>query len=524
MRLKNYLIFSILIFLSAVFNSFILSATLGRYDEGIVLVGAMRILSGEVPHRDFWSIYPPGQTFVLAGLFKFFGSSLEVERYYDLCLRIVASCLVYVFLRNIAVSSLLGLIGWFTLTFWLSAFEFSGYPILPALVMLLMAANFLALYAKYRFMPYLFWGGVFIGLTTLFRFDFGVVGLISYFLTLYVFQRASHLGVGNALISAASGAGLVALFTFGPLVFFVGFEELITQLVLTPAAVMPKYRSLPIPEGFTALSAPFYLCPLILIFSLYLSLNRLRIRSWLAGDLAAMLRHAARKKTGAVLLFFSALGLFSLNQALVRSDMIHLLPLIFICSILSPIILSLLLAELRAQLNPKLSRAGLFTFLLVFLMTLGYPAALKIKQYQMKNSDLSAGGSVVISDELSKLVDFISRNTLETDGIYVGVVNHDRFTYNDVAVYFLAQRRIVTRYHELHPGVTTTPQVQNEMVRELTALSPKLIVLADRYVPTEQNLTSRDLGLDILDEYLRANFKKVKEFGPYQVFVPNSKS
>ncbi|MER3330015.1 MAG: hypothetical protein RIF34_10590, partial [Candidatus Kapaibacterium sp.] len=30
------------------------------YDEGLVLVGGMRVLSGDIPYLDFWTIYSPG--------------------------------------------------------------------------------------------------------------------------------------------------------------------------------------------------------------------------------------------------------------------------------------------------------------------------------------------------------------------------------------------------------------------------------------------------------------------------------
>lgn len=49
-------------------------------DEGIVLQGATRILSGQVPYSDFFSFYTPGSYYLLAGLFGLFGNSLMVAR------------------------------------------------------------------------------------------------------------------------------------------------------------------------------------------------------------------------------------------------------------------------------------------------------------------------------------------------------------------------------------------------------------------------------------------------------------
>ena len=49
-------------------------------DEGIILQGAKRILDGQVLYRDFFSFYTPGSYYLLALLFKLFGSSMLVAR------------------------------------------------------------------------------------------------------------------------------------------------------------------------------------------------------------------------------------------------------------------------------------------------------------------------------------------------------------------------------------------------------------------------------------------------------------
>src|SRR5262245_48132784 len=52
----------------------------GPGGEGIPAVGAQRILHGELPYRDFWTMYAPGSFYLLAALFKLFGSHLTVAR------------------------------------------------------------------------------------------------------------------------------------------------------------------------------------------------------------------------------------------------------------------------------------------------------------------------------------------------------------------------------------------------------------------------------------------------------------
>ena len=53
------------------------------YDEGLIVAGAMRILHGQLPYRDFNTGYPPAQFYTIAGVFSVFGTTLLAERVWD---------------------------------------------------------------------------------------------------------------------------------------------------------------------------------------------------------------------------------------------------------------------------------------------------------------------------------------------------------------------------------------------------------------------------------------------------------
>ena len=57
-------------------------------EEGFMLVFGEMVLKGRVPNRDFLYLYGPGSLWVLAGLFKAFGTSLLVERLFGLAQQI----------------------------------------------------------------------------------------------------------------------------------------------------------------------------------------------------------------------------------------------------------------------------------------------------------------------------------------------------------------------------------------------------------------------------------------------------
>ena len=45
-------------------------------DEGLLAYGAVRVLNGEIPHRDFVSLQPPLSYYTAAAVFKLLGTSL----------------------------------------------------------------------------------------------------------------------------------------------------------------------------------------------------------------------------------------------------------------------------------------------------------------------------------------------------------------------------------------------------------------------------------------------------------------
>ena len=49
-------------------------------DEGLMLQAVERIVDGQVPYRDFWWFYPPGQPYLLTGLHELTGPSLLTWR------------------------------------------------------------------------------------------------------------------------------------------------------------------------------------------------------------------------------------------------------------------------------------------------------------------------------------------------------------------------------------------------------------------------------------------------------------
>jgi hypothetical protein len=71
-------------------------------DEGLMLQAAARIASGEVPYRDFWWFYPPGQPYLLGGLDGILGPSLVTWRVVRVATDATVAVLAYALARRAA--------------------------------------------------------------------------------------------------------------------------------------------------------------------------------------------------------------------------------------------------------------------------------------------------------------------------------------------------------------------------------------------------------------------------------------
>src|SRR5215467_14491074 len=75
-------------------------------DEGIVLLGAERILHGQIPYRDFFSFYTPGSFYIVAFIFKLFGDSFAIARASVAIAGAVCSLITYLLARRTCLRSI----------------------------------------------------------------------------------------------------------------------------------------------------------------------------------------------------------------------------------------------------------------------------------------------------------------------------------------------------------------------------------------------------------------------------------
>lgn len=238
-----------------VFIAVTMSRFVNPFDEGLILVGSDRVLSGAVPYRDFYAIYGPAQFYVLAALFKLFGPSVLVERLWDLLIRASTGLVVYLIIirawsraRAIIVAALTSL--------WLSYFQNFGYPIFPCLLFALLSLYCLIpVYEGKRGILPLAASGICSGITILFRHDVGMATAVGNTFTLVLFHVTRDLDrsrqMRSLLFSISSYAGGIALVVLPVFALFVAagaVHAVLVNLVLIPARTYVRMRSMPFPS------------------------------------------------------------------------------------------------------------------------------------------------------------------------------------------------------------------------------------------------------------------------------------
>ena len=484
----------------------------GVDDEGCAVYGAMRILAGDLPYRDFWTVYSPGQMYLLAGVFKVFGASLLVERVVSVAILVSGSVLAYfvasmIFPRTGAVlTTVLWTIG-------IDSCRFYGNTMLSTLMVSLAAWLFLLRFLRSPGWVPLLASGLMAGVATLFRQDFGAYNLLAAMVPLAIWHRKWVPGYVAVAITVPAAA-VAALVAAG-----VPATELMDDVVWFPLTGYAAARRLPWPALIPSIGdASFlgYLWDLMDGFRFYFPLVVLIT----VGVRAAWLMRRGCLSPGdfEVLGVFGPLTVLFLNQVRVRTDIPHSLPT-WLPAIFLFGWLVIRLAPTAARL--ACAAAGV-VFLAVPLLTKAAFLALFFSAIEMPEFAYSLPRARGIKDDPVKeryeaAIEYVRREVAPDEPIYVGNYRHDMGVTTDVLFYFLAERHSATKYHELVPGVTTRADVQATMVENLRRARVRYVILRRDIGSEPSNESSRSSGVHLLDRYIEDHFRPVMDFGNYLV-------
>ncbi len=490
---------------------------LGMYDEGVTLLGAKRFANGEIPYRDFFTIYGPLKFSILGGFF-FLMNTLHVNpgvyeaRLFFATISIAGFLITFLFYRresNIIYATVftlfLALFGKFSLT--------PFFLILIALWFANLIDN-----PKSHFLPLL--GGVLIGLLFLLRIDFGGFTSLSIFILLTIFVFFSKRCSGSMYASIIGKLLLGFLFITTPVFIALGSIGALGQFWMQ-AVEFPMFgtyqglRHLPWYEfsqlkepiqgylvNFKELSHNFawFFWPIPFVISggywIYRGIkkNPFPLEGFLKNILLA--------------LFTIAAFLYASH----RSDYGH----VSFLNLLAAIFFFHLILQFQQR------GWGLLFIPIFFLLTL-YPAQqlLHIRNSILENKSTYTQYSFFSqpiaptqkNEDLQKVIDYFSTVPIQ-EKVYVGVKDTSRVFVNNVMLPFLLNQPVATKYHELHTGIVTTLPVQLEMIDELKDVN--YVVLWEFFI-CEKNNGCISTGIRKIDDYITSHFEKKASYGEYEI-------
>lgn len=488
-------------------------------DEGLMLQAAARIADGQVPYRDFWWYYPPGQPYLLAGLWEAFGPSLVAWRIVRVATDAAVAVLAYLLARRRAPVTV-------SLGAWLVAACAMAFPSSPHPFPIALALVLAALLLVER-RPLV--AGVLVGVCAVWRIEFAAYAGLGVACA-YAFAAGVPRERLTRFVRFALAAVGTALVLYAPVVLTAGVGRSWELLVEYPLLDFGDYQSLPFPldydgplntssvGGFFSDSAEnlihFYL-PLALVVGL-------------TGALLALAPGLRRVDPWPVATAVFALGM--LHYLLVRADVFHTAPLAVMLGVLAA--WALAEAQTFARSAAGVRRLAVLAGAVAAAVGFGWALAEGVDRRvrgldeDTRAVDLPAADGVRARPMRALAVEraalFVRLAVPEGEPIYVMTRRADLVTSGNPLFYVLAERPNPTRYDIAAPGVVTSAPVQREIVRDLERARPRLVVrwTAPITAEDEPNRAGESSGVRILDQYLAGRYQQLAKLGYYVMLVP----
>jgi hypothetical protein len=500
--------------------------SLSIYDEGIVLTNANLVLHGAVPFRDFYTNYPPGIFFAVAGLWTLLGTSITLERWLGFAAHVAIA---------VGAGRLAGRISgrrWSIVTggavlLWMSPLGLPAYAWIVGLAVALLACELAATVLARVGGTVAWWRcaalGAALGGVAVLRHDLfcylavGLLGAAGVFLALAIArgptQRDALQRVGRLFGWSLLGWAIVALPVWAPVLRSAGTARVAQDLYFDQVTHVEPARWFPLPD----LIALGPVGSIRLPACLALSYPAAVVVAFLGPVLALIfvLRLQARGDRRAAAAAGGALCLAVLAYMLGRSDYTHCISAVAPGLAMVGAALETLAVPGRRWLGLMATLGALVTFGLPARDLLPGPGAWERPLFARPGDP--PGG--LLQEEFkakSPIVDFIAANSKPGGPIFIGNVQHERIVFNDVSLYFLTGRPGVTRYLQFDPGIVTREDVQRVIVQDLEARQPPVAVLFDGGWYLEPNRSAVP-GSPLLDDYLRAHYAHVATVGHYML-------
>lgn len=488
--------------------------------QGLACEGAQRVLEGEVPYRDFWTLYAPGSFYLLAGLFGVFGSSMMVARIAGAVLMATAVFVVYGLARRLvpawmacvtAIVSAIVLRG--------MAAEYGTYPtVLPCILAAWWCATQSFEKGSNR---WLFAAGACASAAMLFKHDVGAYAALSIGLTLLLRRLAGGAsGFWKPLGVLLAGCCTLTLPVYLPLLMVAG-RDMVNDLIVFPLTDFRVARPEHYPEpwpNWAMMTSPGRAVQQIsmrLAFSIP-TVTVLLSAAWLWRQ-----RRRWGEPCMATLLMLTLALPFFWQAAHVQINT-HIFTMTVLCGLLASGHVAWWWRGGRRALAGVVASLCLIAWVPRPL----YEASRGLEDPAAFTLPRAAGvrGEAHEVRSIEEAVRFVQERTRPDEPVYVGLARHDAVLTSAPLVSFLLERPAATRYHELHPLINDTCAVQREMIADMERRGVRWMILWHVFDAAEQERRSARRREHMprascmeLDTYLYGHFASVARFGRFDV-------
>ena len=543
-----------------------------EFDEGFIVTGALQMLHGGLPIRDFFVIYGPGQYSLTAAVFALFGETIFNARVLHVVVlallgaTLVALAGVLTDAANQRRWPWLALVALGYVLMTAHVLPGPGYAALPATLLLLWAS--LAVAAATAQAAAGQWGAgrllkasVLLGLAGVMRWDFGVYGLLAAGATMLMSSAAQGRSRGEILRALALTAGpalAILLLVFTPLIVLGGAARWWDEVPRFHLLEFKVWRNLDfftpaLTDAWAALQAhdrwALSRAVLKLVYAaLPMSVGSVvallagrqlwqRVRGQPDAAAAHPTRHgmpgwaSARARAPALALMLALLTMLLFNQMRVRSHWQQGFPAYVVALPVLAYALATWWAAAQAWVPwRRLVAAAVPVFMAGAVLVLPLDVLQGDHRKRLPATPAAqqlprAGYTVHLESEADRqrwadyvaLVQHLRSSTAPGEPIFSGVADTSRLFINDAMLYFLTDRPPATRWVEMEPGLANSERGQRELILALQVRGVHKVVAWNMGSNGERNATAITNGIHLLDAYLRTRCQPEREFGRYTV-------
>jgi hypothetical protein len=470
-------------------------------DEGLLAYGAVRVMQGEVPHRDFVSLQPPLSFYTVAGIFKLCGTSLASLRGFGLSIFLLLPILIYGVSRNFTSPRLAFAAAIPACILGLPYCSFVPLAVWQGIAASLAAVLFFlpAVFSRRQWLA--FFAGVLSAISLFLRHDQAVYTMVS-IVTLTIALRlarddsVSGTYLKRALLWWLGGIAVVVIPAILVWWRIGALPEMFRQLILFPFMTYRQTSSLPFPRliawrsvGETSFALLFY----VPLFAQAIALLHLA-RSSINGRF---------RRREAVLAFLITWSVLFYLQVIIRSDFTHLVITLPPFFLLTAFVWSIVREKIANYRKIYIALSAIVAILVTSFLWILHSSALPDVTRANELLTLDRGG--VRIERARVVTDFVQR--------IQAIVPPDRsilaLPYQPM-FYFLCERRNPTRWNYLWPGDQTT-QDHEHLIEEAEHDPPALVLLGQ-----ERNVAA---FAPAIIEYLRERYLWTGDVGDIAIYV-----